>query len=74
MFKRKFLRNGDFTMRFGNIEIKKWQEDGFFCARITFEVINPYFVKERFISAKSKKEFNREIERVLHTGFDSVLH
>ena len=61
-------------MRYGNIEIQKWQEEGFFCARITFKISDPYLIKERFISARNKSEFNREVERVLHTGFDSVLH
>jgi hypothetical protein len=61
-------------MRYGNIEIHKWQEEGFYCARITFKISDPFIVKERFISSSTKNEFNREIERVLHTGFDTVLH
>ncbi len=61
-------------MSFGNIEIKKWQDEDYFCARIIFKINDPYLVKERFISVKGKADFNREIERVLRTGFDSVLH
>jgi len=61
-------------MKYGNIEIQKWRDDGFFCARITFRITNPYLVKEQFISAKTKFDFDREVERVLNTGFDSVLH
>lgn len=61
-------------MKYGNIEIQKWQEEGFFCARIVFKLSDPNLIKERFISAQNKVEFNREIERVLYTGFDSVLH
>ena len=61
-------------MQKGNIEIQKWQEDEYFCARIVFVLNNPFVVRERFISAKNKAEFGREVERVLRTGFDSVLH
>ncbi|MHA1130459.1 MAG: hypothetical protein ACTSQI_09635 [Candidatus Helarchaeota archaeon] len=61
-------------MKYGNIEIQKWQEEGFYCACITFKISDPLIIKEQFISSKTKTEFNREIERVLHTGFDSVLH
>ena len=61
-------------MDYGNIEIQKWQDEDYFCARIIFTINDPRLVKERFISAKTKKDFNREIERVLRTGFNSVLH
>ncbi|NVM55632.1 MAG: hypothetical protein HWN66_18175 [Candidatus Helarchaeota archaeon] len=61
-------------MTCGNIEIKKWQDEEYFCARIIIKLNEPYLIKERFISAKNKEEFNREIERVLRTGFDSILH
>jgi len=61
-------------MQTGNIEIQKWQDEDYFCACIIFTINDPYLVKERFINAKSKVEFNREIEKVLRTGFDSVLH
>jgi len=58
----------------GDIEIQKWQEDNYFCARIVFRLDNLHLVEERFISAQTKADFNREIERVLKTGFDLVLH
>ncbi|MFX1296558.1 MAG: hypothetical protein ACFFD2_17085 [Promethearchaeota archaeon] len=61
-------------MKYGNIEIQKWQEEGFFCACITFKINDSYLIKERFISAKNKSDFNREIERVLRIGFNFVLH
>ncbi len=61
-------------MTFGNIEIKKWQDNGFFCAQIIFRMTEPTLIEKRFISAKSKADFDREIEWVLHSTFDSVLH
>ena len=61
-------------MNYGNIEIKKWQDEDYYCARIIIKINDPDLVKERFISAKTKKDFNREIEMVLRTGFNSVLH
>ena len=61
-------------MSYGNIEIKKWQDEDYFCAQIIFRINDPYLIKKRFISAKTKTDFNREIERVLRTGCDSFLH
>ena len=61
-------------MNYGNIEIQKWRDEEYFCARIIIKLDDPYLEKERFVSARNKAEFNREIERVLRTGFDSVLH
>jgi hypothetical protein len=58
----------------GDIEIQKWQEDNYFCARIVFRLHNLNMMEERFISAQTKADFNREIEQVLKTGFNLVLH
>jgi len=58
----------------GNIEIQKWQEDNYFCAWIIFRLNNLKLIEERFISAKTKSDFNQELERVLKTGFNLVLH
>jgi len=66
--------SGEIMMDSGDIEIQKWQEDNYFCARIVFRLDNLHLMEERFISAKTKLDFNREIERVLKTGMDLVLH
>ncbi|MHA1267301.1 MAG: hypothetical protein ACTSRS_18835 [Candidatus Helarchaeota archaeon] len=61
-------------MSFGNVQIKKWQDENYYCAQIIFSMSDPVSIKKRFISAKTKLEFTREIERVLRVGFDSLLH